>query len=580
MRVLLAAMLLLPAFGGDELIFHVAPRAGAPGSFDSLHEAQRAVRAAPRDRDVVVLIEAGVYELSEPLRFGPRDGGGDQHSVTWRAREGAQVVLSGGRVLDNWQVANDGTWSHAALAERQLFEGDTRLPIARFPAEGWLRVAAAERGARTSFQHAGDVPEASQLRGAQILLLHDWSTSRVPLLRLEEPTRSVHLAHPVGAWHPFFFITNFEPHPRYAFENARAGWDAPGEWMQVEGHLVYRPRPGESPDRAAVVAPRLRRLITVAGDADEPVRGLRFEGLSLRYSAATARPAGYAGIQAAFCEDRSRDALPQHALAPEGAVQVTHAQDFHFVDCAFEHLGGCGLVLGAGAREGSIRRCRFTDLGANGIMIGEAQYPPKTPSARDLVTHIRCEDNTLERCGQLDLGAVGIWVGVAAEVQVLHNELRDLPYTGISLGWIWGPEPSPSRGHRVERNHIHHVMQVLSDGGGIYTLGRQPDTRIAGNLIHDVPRHAGRAPSNGLFVDQGSCEMLFEGNVIHAVSGAPIRFHMAGSNVLTGNTLVTAGSPFAYDACEPEVMTFADNSVVNPEAWEPAPIEVGPRRAR
>jgi hypothetical protein len=35
-------------------------------------------------------------------------------------------------------------------------------------------------------------------------------------------------------------------------------------------------------------------------------------------------------------------------------------------------------------------------------------------------------------------------------------------------------------------------MQILSDGGGIYTLGRQPGTTLSNNHIHHIPLNAGK----------------------------------------------------------------------------------------
>jgi len=589
MLVALVLVLLTPRATDEALVLHVSPHGddaatGQPGQgagagpFVTLARAREAVRAAPPDRDVVVLVHPGTYRLEETLTLGPADGGAGRRTVTWRSKTPGAAVLSGGAPLAAWTVEEDGTWSHASPGVRQLFVGEERLPSARFPREGWLRVASAEPGARDAFRASDGLPPAASLLGAQVRLVHDWSTSLVPLERLGADG-SVRLARPVGAWHPFFHLTGFEQHPRYAFENVRAGWDVPGEWLDdhAAGRLRYRPRRGETPRATDVLAPALPCLIAIEGTAEEPVLGLRFEGLSLRHSAALLHPQGYAGIQAAFHEDREAGPGVRRARAPAGAVRVEHAGDFRFVGCEFMQLGGAALVIGRGAHDGLVRRCRVADVGANGIMVGEPSYPPAHPEAVELVRDITVEDSTLERCGALDPGAVGLWIGLSARVHVRHNELRDLPYTGISLGWIWSDEPSPSRGHRIERNHIHHVMQVLSDGGGIYTLGRQPDTHVVGNLVHDVPPHLGRAPSNGVFVDQGSTELLFRGNVLHSIAGAPIRFHMAGGNRLEENLLVTAGAPFTYNACSAEAMIFEANTVVDPEGWLPSDLPVGPR---
>jgi hypothetical protein len=129
-------------------------------------------------------------------------------------------------------------------------------------------------------------------------------------------------------------------------------------------------------------------------------------------------------------------------------------------------------------------------------------------------------------------------VGITEGTRVEHNEVRQLPYTGVSLGWQWNPNPTPARANVVAFNHIHHVMQTLSDGGGIYTLGRQPDSRLASNWIHDVPLNAGRAESNGMFLDEGTTGFVIEDNLIHDVARSPLRFHKATTNIVRNNTLV------------------------------------------
>ncbi len=82
----------------------------------------------------------------------------------------------------------------------------------------------------------------------------------------------------------------------------------------------------------------------------------------------------------------------------------------------------------------------------------------------------------------------------------------------------------------MERNHIHDVMKLLADGGGIYTLGLQPGTVLRHNYIHDVHRSGtahGGAPNNGFFLDQGSKGYLLEANVVRATSGDPVRFNLS-----------------------------------------------------
>jgi hypothetical protein len=51
----------------------------------------------------------------------------------------------------------------------------------------------------------------------------------------------------------------------------------------------------------------------------------------------------------------------------------------------------------------------------------------------------------------------------------------------------------------------------MTDGAAIYMLGFQPRSDVSHNLIKDVWN------GNGLYGDEGSCELLFEGNVVDGV---------------------------------------------------------------
>ena len=163
-------------------------------------------------------------------------------------------------------------------------------------------------------------------------------------------------------------------------------------------------------------------------------------------------------------------------------------------------------------------------------------------------------------------GAIGIWVGLSGDNVIAQNEVSHHPYTGISVGWRWNPTPTPCKGNLVTNNHIHHVMGVLSDGGGIYTLGRQPGTKLTGNWIHDVPLNAGRAESNGMFLDEGSTDLLIENNLIHDLVRSPLRFHKAGVNLVKANVLVCGqgAAPVRYNATPEQNIKLESNSTPKP----------------
>lgn len=67
-------------------------------------------------------------------------------------------------------------------------------------------------------------------------------------------------------------------------------------------------------------------------------------------------------------------------------------------------------------------------------------------------------------------------------------------------------------------------MQVLNDGGGIYTLSNQPDTIIRGNHVHD-----NRGWPGGIYLDEGSGFIEVTGNSVHNVRTA-INFNNRAQN--------------------------------------------------
>jgi len=219
------------------------------------------------------------------------------------------------------------------------------------------------------------------------------------------------------------------------------------------------------------------------------------------------------------------------------AIEYTHALDCVLLRCRLSHIGASGVGFGAGCQRNKVVGCEIFDIGGNGIMVGwrgkeQAGEGIKLDAdwndLNDAPVANEISNNFIHACGVVNHGCVGIWEAFSAESRIAHNLVTELPYTGISVGFRWNTSATSQRGCIVEYNHIHDVMKMVADGGGIYTLGLQPKTMLRGNLIYDVHRsnfaHGG-APNNGIFFDQGSKSFLVEGNIIYNTSGQPIRFN-------------------------------------------------------
>ena len=523
---------------------------------------QQVVRTFLKDhpkKKVTVYLREGTYYLNHPLVFQPDDGGNPNRSVSWSACRDESVTLSGGTELTGWKTGENGLWTlqlQPDLNFEQLYVNGQLAVRARIPNTGdpqprwYLRdIIPLKSHGNNSIQkiiiRLDDTRQTSSLAGpvrnCEFVLFKDWAILRKQVFEADLDRGQIIMKPPFALSEANYNSLFAAAGRKYSgfLEGHPAFIDQPGEWaIDPETHILYyQPQPGQTPENTRIIAPLIKTLIHIKGSRRAPVQNLHFTGISFSHAAYLLPPYGHDGRQACFFYTGSTGLSNDQALI-ENAVSLTWASQCSFENCHINQTGSNAIYFSEGCHHNRMSHCTITDFGGNGIMIGTA-YDPVTDTLA-LPTDNEVADCSIHSGGRHFQSAVGIWLGFTSGCRIIRNEIFNMPYTGISVGWQWNPKPSSASDNLILDNQIHDVMRMLGDGGGIYTLGYQPGTVIKGNKIHDILRselnHA--SPNNGMFIDEGSKGYLIEDNLIYHTAHTCIRGHRAAGVTLKNNTFV------------------------------------------
>ena len=536
--------LVLQAGASGDFIIKVEP---GPFTIERALQEARLVKMRHMADNPILELQPGTYRLTQPIIIRPED--------KWLTMEAmGDVVITGSVQIKGWRkqgklwVADVPEWNGRPLEFRQIWVNGRKAVRARDVAdfEQMWRIRGMDKEKEELYVPAAAVRKVLHARQVEMVLHEMWCVANLRIkdikvqgdsaaITFHNPESHIHFMHP---W-PSPMVTTNGHNSAFYLTNARELLDTPGEWYldTKEQRLYYMPLPGEDMRTAEVEVPALETLLKVEGTPDEPVSYVTFKGITFRH-ATWLRPSimGHAPLQAGMYMIEAYKIKPQlsrrngdHKLdnqgwvgRPAAAVEVNAAEWVQFRNCTFEHCASTALDYHTFIKEGRIDDCTFRDIGGSAILAGtfgpeghEAHLPYTPSDMRSICTGLQILNNRIDDAANEDWGCLGIGAGFVRDIRIEHNEISNVSYTGISMGWGWNQQTCAMANNVVRANYIHHYARHMYDTAGIYTLGSQPHTFIEENVVSDIytPGYV-HDPEHWfyLYTDEGSSYITLRNN--------------------------------------------------------------------
>ena len=480
---------------------------------------QMAIRRA-RDRHRlgekdVISIELGnrIYRIKEPIRLYPEDSN--------IVLNGDGAIISGGIQLKEWRkegklfVAEAPKNGNRPLLIRQLWiNGEKMLRASQFGRYQMGRMLNFDPATQTiTIPTPTNISSIQQAPQMEMMVHQRWAVAMLRVksfkvrgketdVTFHDPESTLEFSHP---W-PQPVINGEYGSSSYCLTNALQFVDEPGEWYQdaASGKIYYYPKAGQTASNMEVEIPITEQLVCAEGSAAKRIANVCFRGIQFQYSAWN-RPStfGHVTLQGGFplteAYKLQKEGLPWNARLenqawierPVAAVTVRYGRNITFDSCSFTHLSATALDFPVGNRKIEVILCHFKDIGGTALMAGsfsegamEVHRPYRVSADQEAYcdtltfTHNRIRDAANE-----DWGAVGIGCGYVRNTIIDSNEVSEVNYSGICVGWGWTSDACGMRNNRIINNRVEDYARMLYDAGGIYTLSYQPDSEISGNVI-------------------------------------------------------------------------------------------------
>ena len=544
-----------------------APFATIPGANEAVKKLRNEMQG-----DIVIHVASGYYPISEPIVITLEGAGANGYRVIYRGDGEDKPIISGGVQITGWK--KDGNiWSAPCDVEdtRTLYVNDNMAVRARSE----LLFTGSQSYIDNTTEYRSDglivksrkVPKIANAEGVELVFDSEWMHHRYPVAEIIYRTSlDVYFVMEQPYWHALFGINGNNgnaPNVGKGFyiENAMELLDQPGEFYfdKENKRIYYYPFAEEDMTTAQCYVGVCETMLHIQGtNKNNRVDGLTFENIQFKYGAWN--DVSNTGLFSSQADSIRQTTNPTTIIQIPGQVQVKYAQNITFRGCVFACLGSSAIAMPDAVSDCVIDGNVFKDISGVAISVGSSKHGTQMDSAMARPVGIDITNNVIRRIGAEFRSCPAVIVYYVGNTRIMHNDIAEVPYTGISLGWGWGQDVKECKDNIIAYNKIVDVASPTHDGAHIYILSPNYNTYINNNWCVDSGDMRG-----GVYPDEGAAHLNIFHNVIEDVhtywlfarAGVYLRNIKAFQNY-TDTDQVTI---------DKNHVTLADNVVVKNDNW-------------
>jgi len=539
------------------------------------------------DSPVSVCIKNGEYYISQTVNLKV-NGKSSSYPITYKGIGNDETLISGGMKITDFTYEGNGVYSASADLEyiSDLYVNDKRRSVASSEI-----IVPVSEVYDTSDKVYGPVVDKEFLPDG--LVYTEGMEIFYPTIKWRSYTYKLNNITSNGNTYTLAIVPNIAVENRAEYNskdlptdfdksglylrNSKQLLDEEGEWYfdKAQKKLYYIPYQEEDINECEIFASgAVDTLIRMANGA----KYIEFEGLTFAHT----------GWEAADKNGELRwlghdMILPQrysynpnnesiHAIPVPGVLQTSYATGINVRDCVFKHTGGVGIAFQSRMTNCNIEGNVFYDIADSAMYLGHYNSTglyDKNNNYTAIPNNINIVNNVITGTGR-KYSSPALTIYGTTNVNVLHNDISDCPYTGIFIGAaVWNNNLSGvgenhekegfANNNNVSYNKIHEIGKLNVDGAGIYMVSHNHGTVISNNYIKNQYMDYG-----ALYNDDGAACYTMTNNVLENVPGwiyhwtDTIRFINAYDNYSTTDEVYVELSA-SKDTVEPVNVFSADN---------------------